>query len=345
LFQSGLAGETEPLRRFGLDLSAATVEAYAYANGIGTVGTELTEAQKVQARYGLLMEQTNKTQGDFANTSDQLANSQRILQARMENARAELGTALLPAMTKFVELALDKGVPLFEKLIDLFIKLEPAISFVADALINVIGFFADLYTANFTLLDSLTDGKLTMQELAAALLALPSPFRSAFIGFYNFVIGLANTAINAANAIGSAFANAVNSVSALTGVTVKFQKIARLGLLDLTPKTNKEVLRTGNNTNYGYATGGLFMATPGGRQITVAEGRYNEVVLPLRPDVLAEIGAGIGGGTGGQTELGPRTLQTIVSALLANKDLFTNDVKIATSAGQGAGFRSALGAA
>ena len=39
LFQSGLAGETEPLRQYGIDLSAAAVSTYAYANGIGEAGT------------------------------------------------------------------------------------------------------------------------------------------------------------------------------------------------------------------------------------------------------------------------------------------------------------------
>ena len=98
LFQSGLAGETEPLRRYGLDLSAAAVEAYAMANGIGTTGVALTETQKVQARYGLLMASTSKTAGDFANTSDGLANQQRILAASFENSKAGIGKALMPAM-------------------------------------------------------------------------------------------------------------------------------------------------------------------------------------------------------------------------------------------------------
>lgn len=106
-FQSGLAGETEPLKKFGIDLSAAKVEAYAYANGIAKQGAELTEAQKVQARYGALMEQTAKTQGDFANTSDGLANSTRIMKAQFEDTKAELGTQLLPVFTKFVNIMSD----------------------------------------------------------------------------------------------------------------------------------------------------------------------------------------------------------------------------------------------
>lgn len=111
LFQSGLAGETEPLRKFGIDMSAAKVQAYAYASGIAETGTQLTENQKVQARYALLMKQTNKTQGDFSNTSDQLANRQRILKAQMANARAEIGTALLPVMQALTKVVQDQVVP------------------------------------------------------------------------------------------------------------------------------------------------------------------------------------------------------------------------------------------
>lgn len=96
LFQSGLAGETEPLRKFGIDLSAAAVEAYAYANGIATAGEELTEAQKVQGRYGLLMESTAATTGDFANTQFSLANGLRILGASWADVQAKLGAGFLP---------------------------------------------------------------------------------------------------------------------------------------------------------------------------------------------------------------------------------------------------------
>jgi uncharacterized phage infection (PIP) family protein YhgE len=98
LFQSGLAGETEPLKKFGIDLSAAAVKAFALSEGIIKAGDEMTEAQKVQARYGLLMQKTAKTQDDFANTSDGLANSQRILAAKMEDTAAKVGKDLAPAL-------------------------------------------------------------------------------------------------------------------------------------------------------------------------------------------------------------------------------------------------------
>lgn len=115
-FQSGLAGETEPLKKFGIDLSDAAVKAYALANGIGDGTGELTESEKVQARYGALMEQTAKVQGDFANTSDGLANSQRIANAELENARARMGDALLPIMATVTTFVANTFIPIIDNL-------------------------------------------------------------------------------------------------------------------------------------------------------------------------------------------------------------------------------------
>jgi len=120
LFQSGLAGETEPLRRYGLDLSAATVQAFAFANGIAEDGSELTEAQKVQARYGALMAQTAQTQGDFANTSNSLANQQRILGASWDNLTGKLGVLFLPVVTSVVNYLTTTLVPAVSGMIDTF---------------------------------------------------------------------------------------------------------------------------------------------------------------------------------------------------------------------------------
>jgi hypothetical protein len=97
-FRQMLSGETEFAKRFGMDLSAAKVEAFALAEGLIANRSELTESIKVQARYGLIMQQTERMAGDFANTSDSLANSQRRAAARIENAAAALGAALIPVV-------------------------------------------------------------------------------------------------------------------------------------------------------------------------------------------------------------------------------------------------------
>jgi hypothetical protein len=112
VFQSGLSGEAEPLKRFGINLLQSEVQAYALEQGLISVGEQMTEDIKTQARYGLLMQETAKTQGDFANTSDGLANSQRILSANFEDMQATVGGALLPAFA-----ALSAGLlPVVEQL-------------------------------------------------------------------------------------------------------------------------------------------------------------------------------------------------------------------------------------
>lgn len=118
LFQSGLAGETEPLRRYGLNLSAAAVESFAYANGIAAAGRELTEAEKVQARYGLLLQQTAGVQGDNANTANELAGQQRRLAAAFEESQTKLGEFLLPGFLNLVTIANRDILPAFGQVID-----------------------------------------------------------------------------------------------------------------------------------------------------------------------------------------------------------------------------------
>jgi hypothetical protein len=114
LFQSGLAGEMEPLRRYGIDLSMATVKSYAYAGGIAEQGKALTDTQRVQAAYLALLDQTSDTQGDFANTSDQFANSLRIMQAELDQTAAEFGTELLPVLTEILAFAKNELLPIWK---------------------------------------------------------------------------------------------------------------------------------------------------------------------------------------------------------------------------------------
>lgn len=116
--QSGLRGEADPLEKFGVGLSDVAVKAFALKNGIGAVDTELTAGEKAQARYGLLMEQSSKVAGDFANTSDGLANSQRISAAQAADTAAKFGESLAPAMEKVQSIII--------KVLDAFNSLSPA---------------------------------------------------------------------------------------------------------------------------------------------------------------------------------------------------------------------------
>lgn len=63
----------------------------------------LDAATQAEIRYQYIMQATADAQGDFADTSDSLANQQRILQMEVENLSADLGQALLPAALSVVE--------------------------------------------------------------------------------------------------------------------------------------------------------------------------------------------------------------------------------------------------
>lgn len=155
---AGLRGESEPLRRFGVLLSADAIELEAVNMGIvkfsknaatlkrATLAAEkaqikygqavkqfgpdslqartalaayeiaqqkvakemagkmdkLTQEQKILAATSLIYKQTTDAQGDFARTSDGLANSQRTMTAEFDNLKTQLGEFLLPIMIKIL---------------------------------------------------------------------------------------------------------------------------------------------------------------------------------------------------------------------------------------------------
>lgn len=101
--RSGLSGEIEPLRRFQVFLTEAAVAQQAMADTGKTNAAQLTQGEKIMARWALILQQTSKQQGDFARTSGGLANQQRILTAQVRDLQASLGGLLLPAMTRLVD--------------------------------------------------------------------------------------------------------------------------------------------------------------------------------------------------------------------------------------------------
>ncbi len=100
--RSGLVGEVEPLRSLSINLSQTAVTAKAMEMGLASSTEELTPAMIAQARFALILEQTKNAQGDYARTSDGLANSTRTMKAELIDAGAKIGTMLLPTALKLV---------------------------------------------------------------------------------------------------------------------------------------------------------------------------------------------------------------------------------------------------
>lgn len=102
--RSGLSGETEPLKRFGVALTDARLRAEALNMGlVATTKEALGPAIKAQAAYSLIMKDTALAQGDFKRTSDGVANSLRIISASAENATAIIGEGLITSLNMLVD--------------------------------------------------------------------------------------------------------------------------------------------------------------------------------------------------------------------------------------------------
>jgi hypothetical protein len=116
---AALRGEAEPIRRYGILLNDATLKNEALALGlIKTTKEALSPANKVLAAQQAIYKQTSDAQGDFARTSEGLANSQRILAANIEDVKITLGESLLPTILKVSDFVKKEFVPAIEGLVN-----------------------------------------------------------------------------------------------------------------------------------------------------------------------------------------------------------------------------------
>lgn len=98
--QSGIAGELEPLRRLGYDLSVARLQQEALNLGITKSVSAMTQAEKAQLRYYAMMTQVTQVQGDMARTLENPTNMLRVLKAQLEQVTRSIGNLFIPILTK-----------------------------------------------------------------------------------------------------------------------------------------------------------------------------------------------------------------------------------------------------
>lgn len=144
--QSIFTGETEPLRRFGINMLEAQLEAFALAKGIDKSVKSMTDAEKIALRYQFVLERTKNSQGDFARTSDGAANQMRTFQESLKELGASLGQVLLPVITPIVQ-KLNEWLKAFKELSPETKKTIVIIAGLAAALGPALTIFAQMYSA------------------------------------------------------------------------------------------------------------------------------------------------------------------------------------------------------
>jgi hypothetical protein len=197
--RSGLSGEAEPLKRFGVAINDVRLKQEAFNMGLYDGKGALDITAKTQAAYALILKDTNLAQGDFARTSDGFANQMRILQASLSDAATEVGLVLLPYFKEFVNFINDNIVPAitaFAENLDekgLGRSFEFAIAAMGDFGIQAIAVMKSAYIATLEFARSLADilEKLGQVGIIASALSgnVSGAFKSAAVGITASNIG------------------------------------------------------------------------------------------------------------------------------------------------------------
>lgn len=103
--RSGLAGEIEPLRALGYDLTTARLQQEAYNMGLNEQVSNMTQAEKAMLRYKAIMSQVSWAHGDLAKTAASPANQIRILKSQMQTAAQAIGNVFLPMLKAIIPVA------------------------------------------------------------------------------------------------------------------------------------------------------------------------------------------------------------------------------------------------
>lgn len=105
--QTGLGaiftGQAASLRRFGIVMTEANLEAFALAQGFEKQYKDMSQAEQVLLRYQFVMDATKNSAGDFANTSDGAANSVRVAKETLKEAAATLGEEVIPLVLPLIQ--------------------------------------------------------------------------------------------------------------------------------------------------------------------------------------------------------------------------------------------------
>lgn len=131
-----LRGETDPIERYGISIKQADIKAKMAEMGLEGLSGEAEKQAQAQATLALLTEQSASAQGQFAREVDTAAHKSQVAQAKIDDAKETIGTALLPVMAMVTD-ALAKVAEQVGKHPKLFIALAGAVGAVSAAIVGI----------------------------------------------------------------------------------------------------------------------------------------------------------------------------------------------------------------
>lgn len=101
--QSVFSGTTAPMRRYGIDLTQATLKEWALKQGLDANVSSMTQAEKAMLRYQYVLAHTTNITGDFARTADTWHNQITMLKENFKALGAVVGSGLINAFKPFIK--------------------------------------------------------------------------------------------------------------------------------------------------------------------------------------------------------------------------------------------------
>jgi hypothetical protein len=174
---------------------------------------ELTAAQKAQATYALILEQTKNAQGDFANTADGAANSSRILDAQLADMKATIGGAFLPVwgeLLKAMNAVLKDAMPQIAAFMQ--DSLGPAILQLIEGVKSWVMWFMAL--------DPATQGLIGKFAAAVAVLVPLLAILTPIIGAVSSLAGIFGAIIPVLGTVGGSLAVLLNPIALVLAAVI-----------------------------------------------------------------------------------------------------------------------------
>jgi len=191
--KSGISGEAEPLKALGILVNDNTIKTYAYSNGIAKQGEQLTEAQKVQARYGAIMEATKNAQGDLARTMDSPTNKLRTMKEQAQQIGIQFGQILIPILEKLIAIIkplMDRFQGLSKEQQEMIVKIALVAAAVGPVLLivgKVVSVIGTISTAFGAVSGAMVAAGGASGAVGAAIAAITGPVGIAIAAIVSFI--------------------------------------------------------------------------------------------------------------------------------------------------------------
>ena len=99
-FSSGLSGMSMALKKYGIDITNASLKQLALSLGVKKNVSDMTQAEKEYLRVIAMVQQSKVSWGDLANTINQPANQFRMLKTNISQCGMMLGRLFMPMVAK-----------------------------------------------------------------------------------------------------------------------------------------------------------------------------------------------------------------------------------------------------